>query len=657
MCGLAGIYNYGEPVAKPLSEQTGLAMIDALTHRGPDDAGLLVTSRLLLGHRRLSILDLSTDGHQPMTDAAEECWIAFNGEIYNFRELRRELESTGQRFHSRTDTEVILRGYQQWGIEVIKRLNGMFAFALWDRKQQTFWLVRDPIGIKPLFFHDDGRSLRFGSEIKAILADPDVARQADCLGLDGFLTFGYVPAPLTGFEGIHQLRPGEYLKVQAGQIFSNVWYSLPYPKSPTKAGPDECVERLEAALDAAVSRQMVSDVPLGAFLSGGLDSSAVVRSMRRSGSIELDTFTIKFAEESFDESPYAARVSNRYSTRHHAQAMSPVGAEMLRTVIAHAEDPLSDNSMVPFFLLSQHARRDVKVALSGDGADELLGGYMTYAASRWAPYYRSIPGFVRRKMVEPVIPLLPDTTRKYGFANVLRRFVAGASRPFPWDHCSWRRIVSADLRPELYSPKFLSSAHDDPLSSYAETLEDVPDWASPLEQQLHLDLRFHLPNDMLVKVDRMSMAHSLEVRVPFLDQEVIAACLSMPPECRRRGSRGKLPLRHMLQRDLSDDLVNRKKGGFLIPLETWLRGPWQPLLREMLTGDFAKSTELLQPKTLQRMLDSHARGRGDFSYPLFSLLVLSLWWESWITKKVDPHVLRPVAAPTKITRRDHFSAS
>ena len=442
----------------------------------------------------------------------------------------------------------------------------MYAFAIWDRRDDSLWLVRDPIGIKPLFYHDDGRSLRFASEIKAILADPAVVRRPDYQGLDRFLTFSYTPAPFTGFEGIKQLKPGETLRVCQGQLTRTGWYHLPYPASRGAATLQECTDRLQVALDDAVARQMVSDVPLGALLSGGLDSSAVVRAMRRSGVDEIDTFTIGFKEESFDESQYAARVAKRYDTRHHSQLMADDMSDLLRTVVSHVEEPFADNSMIPFFLLSEHTRRHVTVALSGDGADELLGGYMTYKlpANGNPSCYRMLPGALRSGIIEPLVSRLPDSTRKYGLPSILRRFVAAAARPFPWDHCSWRRIVSAALREELYSKEFLAATGDDPLQCYAENLDDVPDWTSPLEKQLHLDLRFHLPNDMLVKVDRMSMAHSLEVRVPLLDQDVIAACLAMPPACKRRGRRGSCRCAACLS-ETSNRILCSEKGGILNP--------------------------------------------------------------------------------------------
>ncbi len=477
-----------------------------------------------------------------------------------------------------------------------------------------------------------------------------VDRSPDPVGLDQFLTYGYTPAPRTGFEGIQQLKPGESLTVQRGRVERATWYEWPYPESPPTATFEECVDRLESALDAAVKRQMISDVPLGALLSGGLDSSAVVRSMRRSGASDIDTFTISFSDASFNESPFAARVAERYQTRHHVEQASEDAANILRTVVSHAEEPFADNSMLPFFMLSEVTRRNVTVALSGDGADELLAGYMTYRANEWAPTYRSLPGFVRRGMIEPLVRAMPASTRKYGAVSLARRFTAAAALPFPKSHCSWRRIVPATLRESLYTSEYRNTLQDDPLQCYADAIDDAPDWLSPLEQQLHLDLRFHLPNDMLVKVDRMSMAHSLEVRVPFLDLEVVAACLAMPPACRYRRGRGKLPLRAILERDLDKQIVNRKKSGFLSPIETWLKGPWQPMLKEVLSQDFAEQTGMFEPAILEQLRTDHAAGRRDYAYPLFALLVLGIWWETWLTQSAVPETRRPAFVPTKVRR-------
>lgn len=648
MCGIAGVMQSGSGAGKPLREETGLKMLDAIAHRGPDDGGLLVTPHLLLGHRRLSILDLSASGHQPMTDEEQRCWLVFNGEIYNFRELRRELEQAGHRFYSTTDTEVILRGYLEWGRDVARRLNGMFAFALFDRRQQSLWLVRDPLGIKPLYYRQANGRLWFGSEIKAILADPEVPRQPDWPALDRFLTFGYTPAPWSGFDGIRQLLPGEWLLLENGSLSQEKWFSLPWPAQPQSLSFPEATEQLEETFHAAVQRQMVSDVPLGGFLSGGLDSSAVVRSMSQSNRGPHDTFTMGFQESSFDESPFAREVAEKYKTRHHSQTMQPDAASLLHTVVSHAEEPFADNSAIPLYCVCGFARENVTVALSGDGADELLAGYDTYQATTLAQTFRKIPTPLR-KLLSATANCLPASTGKYNKVSLARRFLAGAGLPFPYDHCSWRRYVSADLRGELYTDRFLSQTAGDPLDDYAQVLEDAPPHLSLLEQMLHLDLRFHLPNDMLVKVDRMSMAHSLEVRVPFLDLEVVKACLAFPSQWKRQGSNGKLVLKQLLENDLSTTITQRKKAGFLIPLEKWLRGEWQTLLHETLNKQFLEDIGMLRPQVIERLIRQQAAGKADLAYPLFALLILGIWWKIWITRELPSQCTLPnKIAPVQI---------
>ncbi|MBM4000000.1 MAG: asparagine synthase (glutamine-hydrolyzing) [Planctomycetes bacterium] len=650
MCGIAGIFEF-DALALPPDAGLGLRMADSLVHRGPDDGGLLVAPGLLLAHRRLAVIDLSLHAHQPMCDRRGWCWLVFNGEIYNFRECRRKLESLGRRFRSDSDTEVLLEGYLEWGMDVLPELNGMFAFALWDCRDDTLWLARDPMGIKPLFYSERG-AFRFGSEIKAILADDRIPAHPDWESLDRFLTFGYPPAPSTGFDGIRQVMPGEWIRVaRTGKVTRRRWEDLPYPSGPPGGAFRDSVDRLDAALASAVERQMVSDVPLGALLSGGLDSSAIVRAMaRRGGGGAVETFTIGFEDPRFDESTFAAEVARTFGTRHHARRVDPDVASILTTIVSHAEEPLADHSAIPFHLLSESVRKQVTVALSGDGADELLGGYMTYRASQLAPYYRAIPGPIRRSILGPLARRLPLSRGKYGASMLLRRFVDAAERPFPFDHCGWRRMVSSDLRRRLLTPERLAALPPEPLAPYADALAGAPDWLDPLARQLHLDLTFHLPNDMLVKVDRMSMAHALEVRVPWLDREVVRACLAMPSGHKRRGNKGKMVLAAMLHDDLPPAILRRRKAGFVMPLEQWLRCEWQPLLRSALTAEFAHQTGAFQWTCLESMIDEHALGRGDHAYALFTLLVMGIWWRVWITGETRRSVRRPDAAPTQVHR-------
>jgi len=648
MCGIAGIFQYGDSSQDAgLTESAGLAMTESLRHRGPDAGGLLVAPRLVLGHRRLSILDLSRLGRQPMRDEQHRVALAYNGEVYNFRELRQTLEQLGHHFRSHTDTEVLLRGYLQWGRAVVEHLNGMFALALYDAAEQSLWLVRDGIGIKPLFYREDGTRIWFASEIKAILSDSRVPRQPDWAALDALFTFSYVPAPATGFAGIRQLLPGHWLLARRGHIETRRWYRLPYPAQPQRWTEQESAERLDVAIRTAVSQQMISDVPLGTLLSGGLDSAAVLRAMQATSSRPVNAFTIGFDEPTFDESPLAARVAQRYEAQHHLAQVPPARADLLPALAAHAEEPLADNSLIPVYALAEFARRHVTVALSGDGADELLAGYTTYRASRWAPWYRCVPWPLRRGLLEPLITRLPPSQRKYGWPQLARRFVEGAGQPWPRDHASWRQILTPAQKLRLYSSLWQTVGVLDAIGQYASAADDAPDWLTPLERQLHMDLTFHLPNDMLAKVDRMSMAHALEVRVPLLDQQVLATCLAIPPEWKLRGQ-GKWVLRQLLAADLPPDIVRRKKSGFLVPLESWLAGAWQPLLRESLTPQWAAETEAVRWEELRTMLDAQRAGKRDYAYPLFTLLMFSLWWRMWISRELPQPPSTVSAAPCEI---------
>ena len=650
MCGIAGAFQYRAADRSPICEKVGLRMTDSLVHRGPDDGGLLVGPGILLGHRRLAIIDLSDDGHQPMPDPSQRYWIVYNGEIYNFQEIRVELEQLGHRFRSRTDTEVILRAYMEWGHHCAQRLNGMFAFAIWDHTSRSLWLVRDPLGIKPLFFHDDGSTLRFGSEAKAILADPTVPRAPDWAALDHFFTFGYTPAPFTGFCGIRQLAPGESLVVTSDGTVHQQWSHLPYPSDATSVSTaDEASSCLEQSIDDAVTRQSVSDVPLGALLSGGLDSSIVVRAMRRTNITPLNTFTIGFDDQHFDESPYAQRVADRYATCHHSRTVGSDLAAILPRVLSHSEEPLADNSALPFYLLAEFVRSKVTVALSGDGADELFAGYDTYRASQLARYYRWVPSILRRKLVPAVARRLPTSEKKYALTALLRRFVTGANEPPLRDHCSWRRFLSADLRQAFLPDSYRNDAAD-PIDSYANMANDAPPWLSPLERQLHIDLKFHLPNDMLAKVDRMSMAHSLEVRVPLLDLRVVQTALDIPGNFKRQGKSGKLPLKSILKNDFDASFVHRRKAGFLVPLEKWMRHDWRDYVHDVLSEQFIRSTGFLQWPAVQQLTEGQDTGREDNAYPLYALFVFALWWRMWISGEDSICPNKPSAKPTRIHR-------
>ncbi len=658
MCGIAGILQFDGYQGDSLrcdgsTESDALAMLHTLHHRGPDDGGLLIDAPMYLGHRRLSILDCTPAGHQPMGDPTQRYWLSFNGEIYNHRKLRIQMEEAGVSFFTRSDTEVLLRALLHWGNDALRRLDGMFAFALWDRGLKKLWLARDGFGIKPLFYTIDGNRLVFGSEVKAILA-AGVRARPNRAGLGMFLALGYSAAPNTGFEGIQQLLPGHEL--MAGREQSTVetrqWYRLPYPAAPEHWSRQESADRLRTALESSVHSQMQSDVPLGGLLSGGLDSSAVVRCMAMNSDRPIDSFTIAFEESSFDESLPAASVAQFFATRHHCPKVNVSDFEVLNGVVEHAEDPIADNSLVAFWSLCRETASHVTVALGGDGADELLAGYATYRATQLASAYRWLPFGIRRGVFQPIVGWLPASDSKYSLAMFARRFVTGAEHGWPLDHCSWRTMLDSATAGQLGGQE-LQEQWNAALRLYSQPLSEAPDWLSPLEQQLHLDLCFHLPNDMLVKVDRMSMAHSLEVRVPYLGNEVVETCLAIPSQWKRRGAKGKIVLRDSMRPFLPHRIVDRKKAGFVIPIEAWLRGAWREPLLETLTPDFCEATQMIRPEALQSLLSEHYSKQRDHSYTLFTLLIFALWWRTWIESTRSP---RPYAssqhniAPTRITR-------
>lgn len=645
MCGIVGAI-HAEHIRSTLEPSEARRAIATLEHRGPDDGGLWMENGAMLGHRRLSILDLSAVGRQPMSDASGRYWITYNGELYNYRELRSELQGLGIRFRSECDTEVVLASFAKWGSDCLNRFNGMFAFGIWDRIEKRLTLARDHAGIKPLFYTQDQNRIAFASEIKAILALPDTQARMDESSLLRFFTFGYVAAPSTGFEGIKQLRPGHFLTWKNGVIEDRAWYKLPYPSSVPKMSMQDATERLDSALSNAVRSQMISDVPLGAFLSGGLDSSAIVRAMKQNqaNSKAIHTYSIGFREGSFDESPYADEVAAFYGTKHQSDSFSNASIDSLLPYVYHAEDPLADNSMLPVYQLCQATSQHVKVALSGDGADELLGGYDTYRATELARWIQRIPSSLR-SVLTGIINGFPVSEKKYSLASFATRFLQGAEHPFPMNHASWRRMVEPGLGKELFEPEYLGRiSNENPLQDYVASLDSAPPWADSLTQLLHLDCSFHLPNDMLVKVDRMSMAHSLEVRVPWLDRNVIKACLALPSSVKRAGKNGKLVLKQLLSQDLSHQLIHRRKAGFVIPIESWLRTKWQPLLHEFLDRKFCEDTGVLRWPCVERMLKEHSSRKRDHAYALFTLLIFAVWHRLWISKSIafTPKLTRTV---------------
>jgi asparagine synthase (glutamine-hydrolysing) len=585
-----------------------------------------------------------------MGDLCERYWITYNGEIYNYRELRRELESCGAMFRTQTDTEVLLHGYRVWGGDMLPRLDGMFAFAIWDQVERRLWLARDALGIKPLFFASTPDRFLFASEVKAIFA-AGVEARPNRNSLPTFLSFGYSAAPATGFEGVQQLPPGCDLTLTTlcSEPRYKRWFRWPYPTTPTNWSRWESADRLRWSLEKSVANQLRSDVPLGAFLSGGLDSSSIVACMDKLGSDPIHTFSMAMQPGSYDESIPAQTVADRFRTQHHAPSVSAGHFDELIQIVRHAEDPIADNSLLPFWLLCKSTSEHVSVALSGDGADELLAGYATYRATELARTYRRLPHWLRHDLLKRIARYLPVSDSKYSLAMFAQRFLRGAELPWPLDHASWRLMLDADycrwLRSDDWSHNLMRS-----LGFYTASLADAPPWLDRTQRMLHMDLAFHLPNDMLVKVDRMSMAHGLEVRVPFLGQDVLRTALAIPSQWKRCVGVGKQVLRDAMKSQLPSSTIRRKKAGFVIPIESWLRGPWLPGVRAFLNKSFCEQSGMIRYDGVERMIAEHTSRSADHAYPLFTLLVLSIWWHEWIHPAKRPAGASRLATKVNLRR-------
>ncbi len=625
MCGIAGVFHYGEP-ERQVDAACLAAMTRSLAHRGPDGEGLYTTPGLGLGHRRLSILDVSPAGAQPMRGPSDDVVITYNGEVYNFRDLREELQRLGHRFASDSDTEVLLEGYRAWGAELLSRVQGIFAFGLWDARARSLLLARDPMGVKPLFYADDGRTLRFASEIKAILHDPRVGRSVDLESVGRYLVLGYTPAPHTGFGAIRQLLPGHCMIVTGAGASVRRYYETKYAPTARRRAFSEELREFESLLDRVTKDQMVSDVPVGAFLSGGLDSAAVVRSMRRASG-RVHALSVGFDAAGFDETAAASRTADALGVDLEIEKMQ-LTPDLVQRISLHLEEPTADSSALPVWMLCAAARRRFTVAMSGDGADELLAGYDTYRATWLARYLRLIPARVRDSVLLPCVERIPVSDGKYGLRRVATRLLRGVGRGPGRDHASWRIIFDEPLQDRLFTPA-LRAAFRDPLVEYAAHTDAVPSSREPLAGLLHADTAYYLPNDMLVKVDRMSMAHGLEVRVPFLDVRMVAFAANLAPRFKLRGLSGrKHILRESLRSSLPADIVGLPKSGFNAPIEGWLRTSLRELLLDTVKVVEPELSELLRVPELERVVEEHRSKRADHAHALFAVLMLSLWLEN-----------------------------
>ncbi len=628
MCGIAGIVPLagGEP---PTLEQLR-AMCDTIVHRGPDDDGLELREGVALGMRRLSIIDVD-GGQQPLFNEDGSIRTVFNGEIYNFRELRQELESSGHRFRTRTDGEVIAHLWEEHGRDFPTRLNGMFGIALHDRPRRRVVLVRDRLGIKPLFWARTARHVVFGSEVKALLASKLVAPELDPDALGQFLSWEYVPAPATLFRGVHKLEPGGALEIDlaSGEVETWSWWDVPPAGANAGDGPpaseNDWLDAVDAKIGECVQRQLVSDVPLGAFLSGGVDSSLVVHGM----GAEARTFSIGFDDPSYNESGWAARVAEHLGVSHRVEILEPDVRDLFERLMPFMDDPIGDFSIFPTYLVSKVAREEVTVALSGDGGDELFGGYETYLAQDKARTWTRIPAFVRAGVAEPLISSLKPRPAKKGLVNKARRFVEGMGHDERLEHARWRVFVGEALRRELFTAETLA-AMDTPVGGHIVDLFDgAGDGRGPLDRRLYVDVKSYLVDNCLVKVDRMSMACSLEARVPLLDHELVELAFRVPERLKIAGGETKQLLKRIAARHVPRECVYRPKEGFSIPIKHWLTAELRPMFEELLDPALLRREGLFRVDTVERLKREHAAGRENHSHILWAMMVFQDWRRRW----------------------------
>lgn len=626
MCGIAGVVPlHGTP---PVDGACLGAMCDTLVHRGPDDAGCDIRDGVALGMRRLSIIDVA-GGHQPVFNEDRTVRVVFNGEIYNFRELRAELQAQGHRFSTASDTEVLVHLWEEHGADFAARLNGMFAIALHDSRRQRFVLVRDHFGIKPLYYALTPRHLIFGSEIKAVLASGLVDRSLDLDALGQFLSWEYVPAPATLLQQVRKLPPADMLEVDlsTGTVAHRTWWRLPAAHRDDGSLPrtaDEWEEAVDAKVRECVRRQLVSDVPLGAFLSGGVDSSLVVSAMG-----PARTFSIGFEDPSYNEVGWSRRVAERLGVTHSVEVIRPDVVALFQHLMPFLDDPIGDFSVFPTFLVSRLARSQVTVALSGDGGDEVFGGYETYAAQEKARAWQRIPGVLRHGMLEPFIGGLRPRPSKKGLVNKAKRFVEGLGHAERLGHARWRLFVGSALRRELFAPD-AHAALRTPVEAHILNLAAEVTDRSELDQALYVDLKSYLSDNCLVKIDRMAMACSLEGRVPLLDPELVELAFRMPAKLKAHRGHTKVLLKRVAARHVPRECVYRPKEGFSIPIKHWLGGELRPLADELLSSDRLRREGLFRVETVERLRREHDAGRANHSHVLWSLLVFEDWRSRWM---------------------------
>ena len=618
MCGIAGIV--GEENKELITQ-----MIKEVRHRGPDDMGVFLDKNISLGHARLSIIDLSQKGRQPMSNENGNLWITFNGEIYNFREIRNELEKKGYAFKSGTDTEVIIYAYEEYGEECVSKLTGMFAFAIWDADKKKLFAARDRFGIKPFYYYCGDNLLVFGSEIKSILLHPRIKKEVNKEAIPYFMGYEYVPAPHTLFRGIKKLLPGHTLTHQDNNILIKKYWDINFTEELTNE--KEICEKLYQEIESAVERHLISDVPLGVFLSGGIDSSTIVSIVSKKIGKQLNTFSLGYNlgnDGGYSELDYAQQVADFFGTNHKEIIMGSPTIEDFRDIIRYLDEPMTDFATVPSYFLYKESRKKVKVCLSGEGGDELFAGYDRFLASKYDKYYTKIPVCFRKKIITPIVTNLKDRPEKKGIVNIAKRIVCGSDMDKKGRHIRWQYFVNSNMSENLYSDELKNT------ESYLDAFKPVQKFydgcgkCTQLSKEQYIDLKLTMADSVLVKVDRMSMANSLEVRVPFLDHKLAEFSARIHSKLKLKGRTTKYILKKTMANKLQKNILSRPKQGYSFPIKLWLRNELKSDMYSLI-NDSEIISQNFNKHFINKLIEQHLNKKQNHSHILWALMNLELW--------------------------------
>lgn len=626
MCGIVGFVNFDKsPVNRSVLEQ----MNQAIIHRGPDEDGFYVKENVGLAMRRLSIIDLA-GGQQPIYNHDKTKWIVFNGEIYNFQELRTNLEKDGTKFYTNSDTEAIIHLYDKYGVDCVQHLRGMFVFAIWDESEKSLFIARDRVGKKPLLYsHQPNGDLIFGSEFQALLQHPDISREIDYEAIHHYLSYLCVPAPLTAFKQIRKLEPAHWLLWKNGEIKTQRYW-LPDFHQKLKISEQEAEEETLRLLREATKLRMISEVPLGAFLSGGVDSSTVVALMAEQSETPVKTFSIGFEEEDFSELKYAKKVAEHIGAEHHEFIVKPKALEILPTLVEHYGEPYADSSSIPTYYVSRETRQHVTVALNGDGGDESFAGYERYLAMRLSEKYHRIPHLLRKGLIETAVNLIPTSEIKRSRARDLKRFLKAASLSKVERYFNWVGAIDRDSKENLYTDDFRNQVKSFNSAQFLTQWFDKSNGNGIVDATMLTDQMTYLPNDLLVKVDIASMANSLEARSPLLDHKVIEFAASLPENIKLKGTENKSLLKKVGSRLVPREVLYRKKMGFGVPIAHWLRGEMKGFLKEHLLSEKFAKRGIIKKEAVEKSINEHITGKQDHNSQLWTLLMLELWFQRFI---------------------------